>query len=141
MVDDTIVQFEGVLDRAPLDTRVATVRGLFERVDVDIRELKAVAVWNVTTDQGVNRSDAVSEWLRRAGAGHLLHSRGATTSEISLHRPACSREWLRVALGVRTVPSGCRAAVTCATVLRRVQRLPRKGKEPAGHGAASEAPA
>jgi len=24
---------------------------LFERVDVDSRELKAVAVWNVTTDQ------------------------------------------------------------------------------------------
>jgi hypothetical protein len=38
---------------------------LFERVDVDSRELKAVAVWNMTTDQGVNRSDAVSEWLRR----------------------------------------------------------------------------
>ena len=47
------------------DRRVATVRDLFERVDVDSRELKAVAVWNMTTDQGVNRSDAVSEWLRR----------------------------------------------------------------------------
>jgi len=49
----------------PLETRVATVRDLFERVDVDSRELKAVAVWNMTTDQGVNRSDAVREWLRR----------------------------------------------------------------------------
>ena len=65
MVDDTIAQFEGILERAPLDTRVATVRDLFESVDVDSRELKAVAVWNMTTDQGVNRSDAVSEWLRR----------------------------------------------------------------------------
>jgi hypothetical protein len=65
MVDATIAQFDGILERAPLDTRVATVRDLFERVDVDSRELKAVAVWNVTTDQGVNRSDAVSEWLRR----------------------------------------------------------------------------
>jgi hypothetical protein len=65
MVDDTIAQFEGTLERAPLDTRVATVRDLFERVDVDSRELKAVAVWNVNTDQGVNRSNAVSEWLRR----------------------------------------------------------------------------
>jgi len=65
MVDDTIAQFNGILERAPLDTRVACVRDLFERVDVDSRELKAVAVWNVTTDQGVNRSDAVSEWLRR----------------------------------------------------------------------------
>jgi hypothetical protein len=54
-----------LLERAPLDTRVATVRDLFERVDVDSRELKAVAVWNVTTDRGVNRLDAVSEWLRR----------------------------------------------------------------------------
>jgi hypothetical protein len=40
-------------------------RDLFERVDVFSRKLKAVAVWNMTTDQGVNRSDAVSEWLRR----------------------------------------------------------------------------
>jgi hypothetical protein len=53
MVDDTIAQFEGTLERAPLDTRVATVRDLFERVDVDRRELKAVAVRNVTTDQAV----------------------------------------------------------------------------------------
>jgi hypothetical protein len=60
MVGDTIAQFEGILERAPLDTRVATVRDLFERVDVDSRELKAVTVWNVTTEQGVNRSDAVS---------------------------------------------------------------------------------
>jgi len=52
MVDDTIAQFEGILERAPLETRVATVRDLFERVDVDSRELKAVAVWNLTTDQG-----------------------------------------------------------------------------------------
>jgi hypothetical protein len=65
MVDETIAQFEGILERAPLETRVATVRDLFEPVDVDSRELKAVAVWNMTTDQGVNRSDAVSEWLRR----------------------------------------------------------------------------
>lgn len=65
MVDETVVQFEGILERAPLDTRVATVRDLFERVDVDSRELKAVAIWNMTTGAGVNRSDAVSEWLRR----------------------------------------------------------------------------
>ena len=40
MVDETVAQFEGILERAPLDTRVATVRDLFERVDVDSRELK-----------------------------------------------------------------------------------------------------
>jgi hypothetical protein len=74
LVNETIAQFEGILERAPLDTRVATVRDLFERVDVDSRELKAVAVWNMTTDQGVNRSDAVSVWLRRDGAN--LHSSG-----------------------------------------------------------------
>lgn len=68
MVDDTIAQFEGTLERAPLDTRVATVRDLFERVDVDRRELKAVAVRNVTTDQGADRSDPVGDWLRRAGS-------------------------------------------------------------------------
>jgi hypothetical protein len=31
---------------------VATVRDLFERVDVDSRELKAVAIWNGTTRSG-----------------------------------------------------------------------------------------
>jgi hypothetical protein len=34
MVDDTIEQFNGILERAPLDTRVATEKELFERVDV-----------------------------------------------------------------------------------------------------------
>jgi hypothetical protein len=53
------------VERAPLETRVATVRDLSERIDVDSRELKAGAVWNMTTDLGVNRSDAVREWLRR----------------------------------------------------------------------------
>jgi hypothetical protein len=32
MVDDTIEQFNGILERALLDTRVATVRELFEDV-------------------------------------------------------------------------------------------------------------
>ena len=40
MVDDTLAQFEGILERAPLDTRVASVRDLFERVDVNSRELR-----------------------------------------------------------------------------------------------------
>jgi hypothetical protein len=38
MVDETVLQFEGILERA---------------------------VWNMTTGAGVNRSDAVNEWLRR----------------------------------------------------------------------------
>jgi hypothetical protein len=44
---------------------VAWVRGLFERIDVDSREEKAVAVWKTSTDEGVNQSDSVYEWLRR----------------------------------------------------------------------------
>lgn len=36
--------------------------------------------------------------VRRAGAGHLLRSRGLATSEISLPHLARSREWLTVAL-------------------------------------------
>ena len=85
LVDETIAQFEGILERAPLDTMVATVRDLFERVDVDSRELKAVAVWNMTTDQGVNRSDAVSVWLRRDGSN--LRSSGSQPS--GLPRDSC----------------------------------------------------
>ena len=42
-----------------------TVRDLFERVDVYSRKPKAVAIWNMTTGKGGNRSDAVREWLRR----------------------------------------------------------------------------
>jgi len=73
-------------------------RDLFERVDVDSRELKAGAVWNMTTDQGVNWSDAASEWLRRAGAGRVLNRLGTATDEIPLPYPVRSREWLRAAL-------------------------------------------
>ena len=54
----------GILDHAPLATRVAWVGDLFERMDVDSRDEKAVAVWR-PTDEGVNRSDSVYEWLRR----------------------------------------------------------------------------
>jgi hypothetical protein len=48
-----------------MDTRVARVRDLFERVTVDGREEHAVAIWQEPTDEGVNRSDPVSSWLRR----------------------------------------------------------------------------
>jgi hypothetical protein len=44
--------------------RVAWVRDLFERIDVDSRDEKAVAVV-AATDEGVSRSDSVYEWLRR----------------------------------------------------------------------------
>ncbi len=38
---------------------------MFERIEVDSRESHAVAVWKAATDEGVNRSDSVHEWLRR----------------------------------------------------------------------------
>ena len=69
------------------------------RVDVDSRDLKGVAVWNTTADQGVNRSDALGESLRRAGAGRVLRSRGETPTE-SDSRQAKSRR--RSSLGVPT---------------------------------------
>jgi hypothetical protein len=50
-----------------LATRVAWVRDLFERIEVDSRDEKAVAVWKAATDEGVGRSDSVYEWLRRPG--------------------------------------------------------------------------
>jgi hypothetical protein len=55
-VGETIEQFNGIVERAPLDARVAWVQDLFERVDVDSRELKAVVVWKATTEHSVKRS-------------------------------------------------------------------------------------
>jgi len=60
-----LVSVNGILDDAPLPTRVAWVRDLFERIDLDSRDEQAVAVWRAATDEGVNRSDSVYEWLRR----------------------------------------------------------------------------
>jgi hypothetical protein len=88
----------GILDHAPLATRVAWVRDLFERIDVDSRDEKAVAVWRAATDEGVNRSDSVYEWLRRAGAGRVLNPQGTAASDIPLPHPGRSREWLTAAL-------------------------------------------
>ena len=65
LVRQTIDEMTGILEHAPLDTRVAWVRDLFERIDVDSRESRAVAVWKAATDESVNRLDSVSEWLRR----------------------------------------------------------------------------
>src|SRR5512147_1524441 len=65
LVRQTIDDMNGILDHVPLATRVAWVRDLFERIDVDSRDETAVAVWRAATDEGVNRSDSVYEWLRR----------------------------------------------------------------------------
>ena len=65
LVKQTIDDMNGILDHAPLATRVAWVRDLFDRIDVESRDEKAVAIWRAATDEGVNRSDSVYEWLRR----------------------------------------------------------------------------
>jgi hypothetical protein len=65
LVRQAIDEMTGVLEHAPLDTRVAGVRDLFERIGVDSRVSRAVAVREAATDEGVKRSDSVSEWLRR----------------------------------------------------------------------------
>jgi hypothetical protein len=73
-VQQTMDEMTGLIDNAALDTRVAWVRDLMDRVTVDGREEHAVAIWRTASDDGVNRSDSVSSWLRRDGAN--LHSSG-----------------------------------------------------------------
>lgn len=65
LIRETIDEMSGLIEHAGLDTRVAWVRDLFDRIDVDSRAEHAVAVWKATNDEGVNRSDSVTEWLRR----------------------------------------------------------------------------
>jgi hypothetical protein len=62
----SIAEMSGLLEHAALDTRVAWVRDLFGRIDVDSREEHAVAFWRSPSDEGsVNRLNSVSGWLRR----------------------------------------------------------------------------
>jgi hypothetical protein len=70
----------------------------YRSVNRSLRPVPARLAATAATDDGVNRSDSVHEWLRRAGAGHLLRSRGEAVNEISLPRPTRSREWLQFAL-------------------------------------------
>jgi hypothetical protein len=64
-IQQTMDEMNGLLDNAALDTRVAWVRDLMDRVTVESREEHAVAIWRTATADGVNRSDSVSSWLRR----------------------------------------------------------------------------
>ena len=52
-------------EQVEVDLGLAWVRDLFERIDVDSRDEKAVAVWKATADERVGRSNSVYEWLRR----------------------------------------------------------------------------
>jgi hypothetical protein len=65
LIRELIDQMTGLLDQAPLETRVARVRDLFERIDVDGVQQRAVARWRAPTDQDVDRLESVTEWLRR----------------------------------------------------------------------------
>jgi len=65
LVQELIDQMTGLVEHAPLETRVAWVRDLFERIDVDRAEQRAVARWKAPTDQDVDRLESVTEWLRR----------------------------------------------------------------------------
>jgi hypothetical protein len=60
-----ILRATGLLDHAPFETRVAWVRDLFERIDVDGVRQRAVPRWKAPTDQDVDRLESVTEWLRR----------------------------------------------------------------------------
>jgi hypothetical protein len=67
-VQQTMDEMTGLIENAALDTRVAWVHDLLDRVTVDGRAERAVAIWRTATDDGVNRSDSVSSWLRRDGS-------------------------------------------------------------------------
>src|SRR5918992_1374370 len=64
-IQELIDQMSGLLDHAPLETRFAWVRDLFERIEVDGVEQRAVARWQAPTGQDVDRLESVTEWLRR----------------------------------------------------------------------------
>ncbi len=55
----------GILEHTALETRVAWIRDLFERTEVDAQERLVVPVWRASTDQDVDRLDSVTDWLRR----------------------------------------------------------------------------
>ena len=48
-----------------MDTRVARVRDVFERIDVEGVEQRAVARRKAPNDRAVDRLESVTEWLRR----------------------------------------------------------------------------
>jgi len=52
-------------DRSSLRSWSLAERKPDDTIDVDSREEHAVAVWKATNAEGVDRSDSVTEWLRR----------------------------------------------------------------------------
>jgi hypothetical protein len=102
--------------------------------------------------QDVERLESVTEWLRRAGAGRVLDSRGIAESEISLRRPTRPHGWLTDALieceqchqvvkGTSPVQRHC---PDCRRAIRRARSdTPSEGRDTsdsgASHGAISSA--
>jgi len=136
LVQELIDQMTGLVEHAPLETRVAWVRDLFERIDVDRAEQRAVARWKAPTDQDVDRLESVTEWLRRAGASRLLQTRGESATELSLPHSSRSRAWLKLA---PLECQGCRLVVErrspvqrycrdCAEALARVRSRDRMAR-------------
>jgi chromosome segregation ATPase len=52
-IQQTMDERTGLIDNAALDTRVAWVRDVLDRVTVDGREEHAVAIWRTASDDGV----------------------------------------------------------------------------------------
>lgn len=52
-VQQTMDEMTGLIESSALDTRVAWVRDLLDRVTVDGREERVVAIWRTATDDGV----------------------------------------------------------------------------------------
>jgi site-specific DNA recombinase len=65
LIRETMDEMTGILENTALETRVAWIRDLFERIEVDAQERHVVPVWRTPTDQNVDRLDSVTDWLRR----------------------------------------------------------------------------
>ena len=60
-MQELLDQMSGLIEHAPLATRVAWVRDLFEHVEVDGVEQRSVACRKAPTDQDVGRLESVTE--------------------------------------------------------------------------------
>ena len=65
LVQELLDQMSGLIEHASLETRAAWVRDLFEQVEVDGVEQRAVARGKAPTGQDVGQLESVTGWLRR----------------------------------------------------------------------------
>jgi hypothetical protein len=106
LVQQTIDDMNGILDHAPSATQVAWMRDLFDRIDVDSRDEKAVAIWMAVTDEGVNRSIPYT-----SGSGGRIRTYDQALPPVR-HALVLGTVSVRapVSCTVRSVPSGTTAA-------------------------------